>query len=44
MLTLVRIEWERLDFLGVNIDLLTEASISQYFIDKINKEAKVISE
>jgi hypothetical protein len=43
LLTLVRIERELSDFLGVKVDLLTEASISQYLIDRIKKEAKVIS-
>jgi predicted nucleotidyltransferase len=43
LLTLVRIERELSDILGVKVDLLTEASISQYLIDGIKKEAKVIS-
>ncbi|MCO5381533.1 MAG: nucleotidyltransferase family protein [Methanosarcina barkeri] len=43
LLTLVRIERELSDFLGVKVDLLTEASISPYLIDGIKNEAKVIS-
>ena len=43
LLTLVRIERELSDILGVKVDLLTEASINQYLIDEIKKEAKVIS-
>jgi len=43
LLTLVRIEREVSDCIGVKVDLLTEASISQYLIDGIKKEAKVIS-
>ena len=43
LLTLVRIEREMSDILGVKVDLLTEASINQYLIDEIKKEAKVIS-
>lgn len=43
LLTLVRIERELSDFVGVKVDLLTEASISPYLIDGIKKEAKVIS-
>jgi predicted nucleotidyltransferase len=43
LLTLVRIERELSYILGVKVDLLTEASINQYLIDEIKKEAKVIS-
>lgn len=43
LLTLVRIERELSEFLGVKVDLLTEESISPYLIEGIKKEAKVIS-
>jgi uncharacterized protein len=43
LLTMVRIERELSNFLGVKVDLLTEASISPYRIDIIKNEAKVIS-
>jgi uncharacterized protein len=43
LLTLVRIERELSELLGVKVDLLTEESISPYLIDGIKKEAKVIS-
>ena len=43
LLTMVRIERELSDFIGVKVDLLTEASISPYLIDRIKNEAKVIS-
>lgn len=43
LLTLVRIEREISEFLGVKVDLLTEESISPYLIEGIKKEAKVIS-
>jgi len=43
LLTLVRIERELSEFLGVKVDLLTEESISPYLIDGIKKKAKVIS-
>lgn len=43
LLTMVRIERELSEFLGVKVDLLTEESISPYLIDRIKKEAKVIS-
>ncbi len=43
LLTLVRIERELSEFLGVKVDLLTEESISPYLVDGIKKEAKVIS-
>ena len=43
LLTMVRIERELSEFLGVKVDLLTERSISPYLIEGIKKEAKVIS-
>lgn len=43
LLTLVKIELELSDYLGIKVDLLTEKSISPYLIDGIKKEAKVIS-
>lgn len=43
LLTLVRIERELSEFLGVKVDLLTEESISPYLIEGIKKEAKVSS-
>lgn len=43
LLTMVRIERELSEFLGVKVDLLTEESISPYLIEGIKKEAKVIS-
>jgi uncharacterized protein len=43
LLTMVRIERELSEFLGVKVDLLTEGSISPYLIEGIKKEAKVIS-
>jgi uncharacterized protein len=42
LLTMVRIERELSEFLEVKVDLLTEGSISQYLIEGIRKEAKVI--
>ena len=42
LLELVGIEQELEDNLGIKIDLLTEASISPYLIEKIKKESKVI--
>jgi predicted nucleotidyltransferase len=44
LLTLVNIELELSDDLGIKVDLLTEKSISPYLIDGIKKEARVISE
>ncbi|AKB74051.1 nucleotidyltransferase [Methanosarcina lacustris Z-7289] len=44
LLTLVNIELELSDYLGIKVDLLTEKSISPYLIDGILKEARVISE
>jgi predicted nucleotidyltransferase len=43
LFTLVRIERELSEFLGIKVDLLTEESISPYLIDGIKREAKVIS-
>jgi uncharacterized protein len=43
LLTIVRIERELSNFLGVKVDLLIEASISPYLIDIIKNGAKVIS-
>ena len=43
LLTLVRIERELSEFIGVKADLLTEASISPYLIDDIKKDAIVIT-
>lgn len=43
LLTMVRIERELSEFLGVKVDLLTEGSISSYLIEGIKKEVKVIS-
>ena len=42
LLELVGIEQELEDALGIKVDLLTEASISPYLIEKIRKESKVI--
>lgn len=42
LLELVRIERELSEVLKTNVDLLTEKSISQYMIDSIRKEMKVI--
>ncbi|WP_229391739.1 nucleotidyltransferase domain-containing protein [Methanosarcina sp. DH2] len=44
LLTLVNIELELSDYLGIKFDLLTEKSISPYLINGIKKEARVISE
>jgi len=38
----VGIEQELEDHLGIKIDLLTEASISPYLIEKIKKESKMV--
>jgi hypothetical protein len=43
LLTLVRIERELSELLGVKVYLLTEESISPCLIDGIKREAKVIS-
>lgn len=42
LLTLVRIERELSELLGIKVDLLTEQSISPYLIDRIKAEMKVI--
>jgi predicted nucleotidyltransferase len=42
LLTLVRIERELSETLGVKVDLLTEQAISPYLIDRIKSELKVI--
>jgi len=42
LLELVGIEQELEDNLGIKIDLLTEASISPYLIERIKKESKVV--
>ncbi len=42
LLTIVRIERELSESLGVKVDLLTEGSVSPYLIDRIKSELKVI--
>ena len=42
LLELVGIEQELEDHLGIKIDLLTEASISPYLMERIKKESKVV--
>lgn len=42
LLTLVRIERELSDSLGIKIDLLTEQAISPYLIERIKSEMKVV--
>ena len=42
LLTLVRIERELSENIGVKVDLLTEQAISPYLIDMIKAELKVI--
>jgi len=42
LLELVGIEQELEDCLGIKVDLLTEAFISPYLIEKIKKESKVV--
>ncbi len=42
LLELVGIEQELEDYLGIKVDLLTEASISPYLRDRIKKEAKAV--
>ena len=42
LLTLVRIERELSESIGVKVDLLTEQSVSPYLIDRIKLELKVI--
>jgi len=43
LLDLVKIERELSEFLGINVELLTEKAISPYLIDRIKKEAQLIS-
>ena len=42
LITLVRIERELSETIGVKVDLLTEQSVSPYLIDRIKSELKVI--
>lgn len=42
LLTLVRIERELSENLGIKVDLLTEQAISPYLVDRIKAELKVI--
>lgn len=42
LLTLVRIERELSESLGMKVDLLTERAISPYLVDRIKSELKVI--
>lgn len=42
LLQLVRIERELSEELGINVDLLTEKSISPYLIDTIKREMQMI--
>lgn len=42
LLTLIRIERELSESIGVKVDLLTEQSVSPYLIDRIKSELKVI--
>jgi len=42
LLTLIRIERELSETLGIKVDLLTEQSISPYLLDRIKAELKVI--
>jgi len=42
LLTLVRIERELTEALGIKVDLLTEAAISPHLIDRIRADLKVI--
>lgn len=42
LMTLVRIERELSEALGVKVDLLTEAAISPYMIESIKSEMKVV--
>jgi predicted nucleotidyltransferase len=43
LLSIIRIERELSELLGVKIDLLTEQAISPYLIDRIQRELKVIT-
>lgn len=42
LLTLVRIERELSESIGIKVDLLTEGAVSPYLIDRIKSELKVI--
>jgi len=42
LLEIVGIEQELEDILGIKVDLLTEAAISPYLREKIEKESKVV--
>lgn len=42
LLTLVRIKRELSEALGIDVDLLTEASISPYLIDNIRAEQRIV--
>ncbi|MHA1310584.1 MAG: nucleotidyltransferase family protein [Candidatus Helarchaeota archaeon] len=42
LLEIVGIEQELEDVLGIKVDLLTEASISPYLRDRIEKESKLV--
>lgn len=42
LLSLIRLERELSELLGIKIDLLTEGAISPYLIDRIRRELKVI--
>jgi len=42
LLTLVRIERELSESIGVKVDLLTEGAVTPYLIDRIKSELKVI--
>ena len=42
LLTLVRIERELSENLGIKVDLLTEQAISPYLVDRIKSELRVI--
>jgi predicted nucleotidyltransferase len=43
LLSIIRIERELSELLGVKIDLLTEHAVSPYLIDRIQRELKVIT-
>lgn len=43
LLTVIRIERELSELLGVKIDLLTEHAVSPYLIDRIRKEMKELT-
>ncbi len=42
LLTLVRIERELSESIGIKVDLLTEKAVSPYLIDRIKSESRVI--